>query len=270
METAYPRSLAAHLSNASHTALAVILASSSLLVGQTDPRPRFDVTSVKPHPQGTRPGMTQNPGFLSLRGITLKEAMQMAYGLKRFQIEGGAPWMSTDRFDIEATAAGDGLAETTPAGKAKLMEALQVLLEDRFRLKLSRETRTLPLFTLTIAKSGLKIKEGEDLPANNLGGLAGPGLNRLVRKRVPMSGIADALAGVLDAPVADSTGLGGIYSFSVEWRNDDEVSGAVANGETDSMVVARALRDQLGLNLEATKGPVEILTIVSAEKPTAN
>jgi uncharacterized protein (TIGR03435 family) len=127
--------------------------------------PSFEVASVKvaeqPKPdaqgrlfvmRGCRGGPgTSDPGTLTCDNTPLKQLLVKAYDLKNYQVEGPA-WLDSDGFDIVAKI---------PAGTSKqqfnLM--LQSLLAERFKVAVHRETKTLPVYALTVGKNGPKLKE---------------------------------------------------------------------------------------------------------------
>ncbi len=189
----------------------------ALSMAQPEARPKFDVTSVKPHAAGTRMGGPMHAGSLTMGGITVFEAMQQEYHVRAFQIDGGPSWVRADRWDLQGSAPGDANLLPGTAAQKRMMEQLQGLLEERFQLKLRQESSVMPLFRLTVARSGLKLKEGEAL-ANPKGGTS----HRIERQRATMADLAWALTGVVGAMVEDQTGLTGLYSYSVEWRDDPE------------------------------------------------
>lgn len=76
--------------------------------------------------------------------------------------------------------------------------------------------------------------------------------------------VAFSLSRMLDRPVVDETGLSGAYTFELTW---DPNSGSVSRADADRASLFTALREQLGLRLDARKGPVEFLVIDSAERP---
>ena len=104
------------------------------------PRPSFEVASVKPVGFDGRVSMAPQPNGLSAWGITARMLIRNAYRVPEFQIEGGPAWISEDRFAVEAKAARVG------PGELPLM--IQSLLEERFKLKIHRETRELPVYAL--------------------------------------------------------------------------------------------------------------------------
>jgi uncharacterized protein (TIGR03435 family) len=124
---------------------------------------------------------------------------------------------------------------------------------DRFQLVVHRETREMPVYALMVGKNGTKLrewKEGDPTPEFH-------GTNNF-RDRGTMQHFADFLCdgpGV-DRPVLDKTGLKGVYSFYVEWDDDQDF--------------LHAMQEQFGLKLESQKGPVDVLTIDHVEKPSSN
>jgi uncharacterized protein (TIGR03435 family) len=152
---------------------------------------------------------------------------------------------------------------------------LQDLLADRFHLKLTREAKEMPIFALVLAKSGAKLKEstvGED------GRRMQTGRGRIEVQGIDMASLANMLSQQLGRTVVDKTGLTGNYDFKLEWTPDlgqpqgpKEIGGAeTAPPDSLGPTIFTALQEQLGLKLESTKGPVEILVIERVEKPSEN
>ena len=168
----------------------------------------------------------------------------------------GPDWLSTERFNIQATFPAD-----TPPQQVRQMTA--TLLAARFKLALHRETRQLPIYVLMVAKSGPKIHAAGDGQARTSGG---PG--RIEATRITTQKLADLLSNITGQQVVDETGLKGGFDFTLEWspdetqkyRNDAPAVGA--SGPT----IYSALQEQLGLKLEGRKGPVQILVVDHIEK----
>jgi uncharacterized protein (TIGR03435 family) len=143
---------------------------------------------------------------------------------------------------------------------------LQTLLADRFQMALHRETRQLPMYWLVIAKNGPKIHAVEDGEGKTSGG---PG--NFVATKITMRHFADLIARQAGLPVVDSTGLGGVFSFTLEWSPGADLKMSSAETDTTKGSIFTALQEQLGLKLESGKGPVEVLVVDRIErKPTAN
>jgi uncharacterized protein (TIGR03435 family) len=145
-------------------------------------------------------GMFPSPGRLRIQNYTLRQLIQDSYVLKKYQVPGGPAWLDSDRYDIEAKAEGN-------ADFGKMLPMVKALLTERFALRVHRETRRLPVYELTVAKSGLKMHESAE----------GDGTSQWFRIRenefsghkVGMILFTDALAGQLARPVLDETKLSG-------------------------------------------------------------
>jgi uncharacterized protein (TIGR03435 family) len=241
----------------------------------------FEAASIKPSaPMGSgmvRMGVQMLPGGrISMSSVTVKTLIQQAYGVRDFQIVGGPEWLGSARYDI--TAKPEGAA--TP-DQVKVM--IQALLADRFKLQFHRETKELPTYALVVAKGGPKfheseVVEGPDKPKGTRMSMNGRGQFNL--ERAPVVALANQLAQVLGRSVIDKTGLTGNYDFELKWTPDASAPGMmrVAGGDgpppsSDAVAgtsIFTALQDQLGLKLESTKGPVEILVVERAEKASEN
>lgn len=252
--------------------------------------PRFDVASVRLCSTGLPPnakagGGKASPEALDINCQTLKGLIQMAYVIfgdghrvnrSPTPIAGGTGWMDSDRFDIRAKA--DGIENQI------LMHGpmLQALLEDRFRLKLHRETRLVPVYELRTAKGGPRLRrfrEGSCAPYDILATFPPPpppenpcrsfGAMKegivTIEAGATLDEFATAFLGSLDRPVINKTGLRGKFDIHLEYVPDEASPDEVA-GQT----IFGALERQLGLKLSPAKGPGEILVIDSAEKPSAN
>lgn len=140
---------------------------------------------------------------------------------------------------------------------------MQAMLADRFQLRTHQETRTLSIYILTVAKKGMKLRQGD-----GRGGMsAGP---RIIRYNSGTTAeLASQLSGYLGRQVVDRTGSTGQYFINLSFAPVDPE--APRDGAQDAAPsIFQALEDQAGLKLESTKGPVEVLVIDRAEKPTPN
>lgn len=275
--------------------LIVLLA---LLGCQAQPvRPAFEVTSVKPAPRGCPSSGSQ--GTVSLC-TTLEAEIQIAYnlaafgphrgsGARRLKIVGGPAWVRTDPYEIKAKANGDAAPDQMYG------PMMQVLLEDRFQLRMRREAREMPVYFLTVAKRGLKLKaakEGScvapdanqpsDDPSKECGyGSALKMANASGGQNIAMDGrgetmaeFADLLSNLgSDRVVIDKTGLTGLFNIHLEFAMDaaPRAPGPGPSG-TDApwQSLFTAVQEQLGLRLSPGKGPVEVLVIDHVERPTEN
>lgn len=194
-----------------------------------------------------------------MENVSLKKAALWAYGIPddREYALAGPDWLTTERFDIQATFPAD-------ASPQQVRHMPQTLLAGRFKLALHHESRQMPIYVLVAAKAGPKIHAVEDGQGRASGH---PG--RLEASKITMQKLADLLARMVGRQVVDETGMKGVFDFTLEWSPDetqettsrDEVA---PPGSGPSLLVA--LREQLGLNLEGRKGPVEILVVDHVEK----
>jgi uncharacterized protein (TIGR03435 family) len=243
----------------------------------------FEVASVKasePSPPGfLRVRMGGDPGMVDYKNVTLKAVIARAYEIKDFQIS-GPEWLETARFDI--------LAKTPPnTPKAQIPRMLQALLAQRFKLVVQREQRVMPVFAMVVGKGGFALKPLEGDPESRTTISVGP-KGRELSGPTTMLDLAGMISKMMDRPVVDATGIKGTYDLHLEWVPDEreggEMRAAVAHiggggGEEHGTVpeaasgqtLSGALRDTLGLKLEARKMPVDVVVVVRAEKvPTEN
>jgi uncharacterized protein (TIGR03435 family) len=250
-------------------------AGSFLLKGQ-----EFEAASIKPSaPQGMgkiRMGMEMMPGGrISMSGVTVRLLIQQAYGVRDFQIVGGPDWMRSERYDITAKP-----AEAANQDQVKVM--IQALLKDRFKLAFHRETKELPTYALVVAKGGPKMRAseleaGSDKPKGPRMRMMGRG--QFEMEGAPVAALANQLSQVLGRSVIDKTELTGDYDFKLEFTPEEGQGGmmrgpggesAAPPADNPGVSLFTALQDQLGLKLESTKGPVDLLVIEKAEKASEN
>jgi uncharacterized protein (TIGR03435 family) len=221
-------------------------------------------------------------GRLEMRNFSLRGLIQFAYGLKAFQVVGEPAWIGATHYDVQAKSEGDF--------SVNQMEGpmLRALLEDRFQLRVHRETRQMPVYELSVAKGGVKMRvtaAGGCVPydANATPPAApAPGAPRINYCGYPKTGvtgtnrtldgtgvsvavlIANLSRLAVDRAIIDKTGLDASYDLYLEWAAD-----ALADDAGGASIFA-ALQEQLGLKLESAKGPVEVLVIDGVERASAN
>ena len=231
---------------------------------------KFDVASVRRNTSGeSKAGMGRAPAGIAFINVTLQRLLQSAFALRDFQVVGGPSWLSTDKFDVIAKAA----AGSTPT-RADINQMFQQLLIERFKLVHRLETRAMPIYALTMVKPGVL---GERLRRNSID-CASPDTPVAVRRDPKQCGLrfgystidsqgrtleylTESLTSHTGRLIVDRTGLTGAFDFSIQWNR------AGTSDSPDPSLFA-ALQEQLGLTLESTTGPVEILTIQKAEHPT--
>lgn len=272
---------------------ALILSSCALFAQQAAP-PAYDVVSIKPSdPNDRRIMMRNQPGTLSMTGVTLKLLVQQAYGVQDFQISGGPGWISSDRYVIEGKVTDAPVApppdyvKMTEEQRQKMIEAnralLRALLEDRFQLKVHHETKEMQVYALVVAKGGPKMKDdgGKTSDPNMKAGMMRMGPANLTGSQMPISALVTTLSQQVGRTIIDQTGLKGNYDFDLKWTPDMPQGGGFFGGpvappgaqappppDPNGPTLFTAIQEQLGLKLEPQRGPVEVLVIDSAERPT--
>ena len=255
-------------------------------------RPQVEVAAIHPSAPGQGPmgQIHMAPGRFEAHNLTVRKLIYIAYKVKLTDVLGGPAWLNSDTYDITATA-DDMTGDNFPL-------TLQSLLEDRFKLKLHRETKEGNVYDLTIAKAGLKMQPtppGACVPfslAKNRtqptdenwcgwrqsqpGLRVGTGIIFADPPGFPLQGLIGQLSNVLDKPVIDHTALTGPYNIHLEWTPDD--ANVTAPGDPTQPTtlpetgptIFTALREQLGLELKPAKGPVTVLVIDSVDRPSEN
>ena len=175
-------------------------------------------------------------------------------------ITGGPDWvtMENDRFTIEAEA-----ANRATSTEAQLLEMLQNLLVERFKLKYHRQSKEESGYALVVGKNGPKLSAAKsedtflDLGPEGKAGVIRGSVNLTLRK-YSMKELANLLTGISRQPIVDQTGLAGEYDFKLAWN------------ETEGPALTTAVQEQLGLKLEPKKVQVSLFIVDSAEKPDEN
>jgi uncharacterized protein (TIGR03435 family) len=289
--------------------IAVLLATAVYgLFGQSGTHPAFEVATIKrnvsaPDAAHARRGVAYKPGGrIIATNDSLRLLIQFAYAahdspyqghsdpLGASQVIGGPAWIDSDGYDIEAKP-----ESNTDQKHAWLM--LQTLLADRFSLTLHRETRELPVYNLTAKKSGLKLPPAKDItclsfppgttpqpmPGTSDCGYAPLFLSstelRIEGRKLHMADLVRDLARALGQPVLDKTGFTGEFDIDLHYTDEDVMKspGSAAPDDAGNRLPAGpnlsiifAAMDQLGLKLQPTKGPVEVLVVDHAERPSPN
>ena len=251
--------------------LAALLLTVAVLFAQSEKKKlTFDVVSIKPNTSGDNRRMIGNPpgGRFTTTNVPLRQLIVLAYGDRSaggpppdVQITGLPGWAMTDGYDVQAQPEA-GFTSTPP----QTQEMLQAMLEDRFKLKIRRETKSAPIYALVVGKDGVKMKLSEDqTPFNPAGpppggpppgaqgrvGIGGPGgpppppgagpvpMTGPVQRGMIMMGLgqlragaqtAASFAGLLTAQagrkVVDKTGLTGLYDIDLKWTPEQLPNGA--------------------------------------------
>jgi uncharacterized protein (TIGR03435 family) len=233
-----------------------------------DANPGFEVATIKPAKEGG--GTTfrvGNGGLVTSTNTSLSFLIQFAYGIHPRQLAKGPAWIETEKYDIVAKPDTEGIP-----GFRQLMTMVQKLVADRFQLTFHNEKKELPVYAITVAKTGAKLTLDESNP-NGLPGYGGDGRGGM---RVVNSTIAEfasfALSPRMEQPVVDQTGLGSArYDFVLKFTPDAAVGAPPPPANPDAPPdIFAAMLQQLGLKMESTKALVDVFVIDHVEKPSDN
>ncbi len=230
-----------------------------------DAHPSFEVATINP----ANPNRTNGGGFivgghrLVIESQTVNDLISLAYAVHPKQIADGPAWLGTEKFDIEGQAEQPGVANLH-----QIQEMLQKLLAARFDLKLHRDKRELPIYAIKLAKGGPKITRSAE-NAYGLPSQSGHGQGSQQQRKFANNSMSDFALGMqayMDRPVVDETGLPGRYDFTLKWTPYNSQT----NEPNAAPDIFTAVQEELGLKLEATKGPADVLIIEHVERPSAN
>jgi uncharacterized protein (TIGR03435 family) len=249
----------------------------------------FEVVSIKPAEAMTGPGIrigiSQDKGRITMSNVTLSMILTQAYKLKQQQLVSPA-WMESTRFDIVAKLPEGATKEQVPA-------MLQTMLADRFKVKIHKESKVLPIYAMVVAKGGPKLKETD--AEGGLRIMMSP-KGREMSGKATLSRLADSLSNTLDRQVIDMTELKGAYEIDLTWSPDESDNQRMRGGPggpgpgrgpggegpgpaggdphadskatdgPDAPNIFVALQEKMGLKLEPRKAPVDIVVVDQAEK----
>jgi uncharacterized protein (TIGR03435 family) len=196
------------------------------------------------------------------RNVYVRILMRVAYNVQDFQIMGAPGWTDTDRFDIQATA------DQSKISGDEYRRLLQSLLTERFGLRAHRETKEAPVFLLSTANGGPRLKESEcakDAAPDACQTRERTDRGSLLGHFVPMSELCSVLESITGRPVLDRTNLAGMYEIDLKWT-----PGLADATDLTGPSLMTALEEQLGLKLQSGKGPVSMLIVDHVERPSEN
>jgi uncharacterized protein (TIGR03435 family) len=245
---------------------------------QPPPSPTFEVATVKPNTDGpgkmqtvTRPGGVFVAVNAPLR-LLIADAYIGAQPGAIDRIVGGPEWVQSARYDIN-----------------EMLLMIRALLEDRFKLKVHREPRELPAYELVVTRPGAAGLRTSDVDCDALFAAGQvtrpePGVRPrcgMTNGPVGVSGDTGLMAGAFSMsqfaqflqrvgrPVIDKTGLAGRYDFDLAFAPlAPPTAGAPADPSRPTIFVA--LEEQLGLKLQPTNGPLDVIVIDSIEQPVSD
>lgn len=220
----------------------------------------FDVASIRPSQAAraggegaTRESVQISPTTVTLRNASLSFCIQWAYGVRFYQIS-GPDWISRSRYDVTAKTA------TPSTSERQLKKMMQALLADRFRLRLRRDTKSIPVYELTATPgAAAKLKPSTTDQHSGISVVNGS----FVFEHVTMPQLAEHLSDLsgFDRPVVDKTGIDGAFDITLP-------SAAAAMRENPDSIFGAV--ESIGFRLNARKSPIEILIVDHAERPSPN
>jgi len=205
--------------------------------------------------------MCEPPGRVAYRASLLKIIIERAYNLQPPQIV-GPDWLDSERFDIDAQL---------PAGVSSLDIPLLLckLLADRFKLSAHTVIKEVSAYGLVVDKNGSKLNLAQDSDVRTP--MREDRTGRHLREKMPMANLAHFLSLQLGSPVADETGLRGLFMVSLDFAPEYPLRAAETSGVEVAPHLSLAIQQQLGLKLEPRKSSLETLVVDHIEKvPTAN
>jgi uncharacterized protein (TIGR03435 family) len=233
--------------------------------------PSFEIASIKAVAEkamtqcGDLPCMNLPPRVddpQRFRAMTVLDGpiglIEWAYEVRNFQIVEAPEWLSSQKFEVQATT-------ERLSSEEQMKRMVQTLLEERFHLRVHRETRQVPVYALVVGKKGASLTPAKNAGFNDGRGNIEVRPGRLFGRGTSMAMLAMILTDNLERPVIDKTGLTGHYDFSVTYEPGPTGPGFNPIGAA----IFGPIQD-LGLKLESQKDAVEVLVIDSIERPSAN
>lgn len=235
--------------------------------------PAFEVATIKPS-DPNQPGklFTMQGTEVKTINTTVIDLLTFAYDLHPKQIVGGPSWLESDKYDVTGKPDVPGQPNST-----QMKTLFQKLVADRLQLKFHREKRDLNVYVLTVGKTGIKFSKSVD-PNGPSGRFFGPPVMTLRVTNATMGDVASVIqTGVLDKPVVDQTGLTEKYDFMLKFTPEQGQMlglGGAPPPQPDNADappdIFTAMQQQLGLKLESTKAPADVIVIDHIERPSEN
>jgi uncharacterized protein (TIGR03435 family) len=246
-----------------------LISGGSVIFAQAPERLAFEVASVKRNPSPAGNGRMQNEPGGRFKAVNAPVSWLIAFAyadsagaLRPSQIINAPSWLGSEHYDITATAA--DAADMDSIEKQRGL--LRSLLEDRFKFRVHREQREMPVYALVRARSdgtlGPRFRQStpDCLQEAAKCGFPGGPVGHIQADAITMDLLAQLLANASDRIVVDRTDLSGGFAIDLEWSPDQTSS--------DKPSIFTAVQEQLGLKLESTKAPVDVLVVDHVERPT--
>ncbi len=251
-------------------AILACLAGSCLIAQQpSEPPSSFAVATIKPSAPDIKTLVQIRGNRFATEGTTFLDVFKYAYNIHPDQLVGGPAWLRTARFDILA----DPETDHRPTSD-QMKELVQGLLADRFHLVMHIEQRLLPAYVLTRRAVTPRLTKSTADPH----GIPVVGFDPKGELRVgnaTMDDFARFLQRfVLDRPVVNQTQIPGRYDLVLRWTPGDDAMTPESNEPRtpadDRPTLFTAIKEQLRLELEATRANIDVYIVDHVETPTNN
>ncbi len=226
--------------------------------------PSFEVAVIKPaDPDDRKQGFRLDGHRIFIEDVSMTSLICFAYSIQKSQIIGAPRWFDDQPWDIQGVPDAEGTPDWP-----QYRRMLQKLLSARFSLQMHHDKRQLLVYTLTIAKGGPKLEKSKSDP-DALSDQSGHGVGSAQFMKFTndsMTNFAQLLQLMGDRPVIDQTNLQDRYDFTLLWTPD----GMPAAESDAAPALFTAVKEQLGLKLEAARMPADVFVIDAASRPTQN
>jgi bla regulator protein blaR1 len=255
--------------------------------------PKFDVVSIKPHKDEgmkMRVGVTDTPDGFTAGGLPMRMLIRQAFGVSDDRVLNEPDWTRSARYDIQAKVAPEDASKFNQLTDTQQWQMLVPVLEERCALKFHHETRRLTVYTLEVAKGGVKMQlakapEAATAEPGQRGTAAIAGMSigdnglTMTAHGATMALLSHMISMQIGSTVIDKTGLTGSYDYTLQFAPDENMLAGMrpppsGDGapppEAQSPSIFAALQEQIGLKLELKKEPVDVIVIDHIEQPTTN
>ncbi|HEY4362133.1 MAG TPA: M56 family metallopeptidase [Bryobacteraceae bacterium] len=248
---------------------------------QTVAEKQFEVATIKPAAPDAKGWHLGPPGrgAVDIGNLELKKIVASSFRIQDSMVFGPG-WMDSVKYDIV------GKGPDATVANPVVWEMMRSLLRERFHMQYHVETREFPIYTLTVAKGFVKLKDGADgrcaadlKAGKNCGDILffpfGVGIYNM-----PIGGLVGGLGRYLQnhgqplRPIVDKTGLTGKYDVQVTWMPEgitsEQLESVPKEQRPEDVTMFEAFEKQAGLKLESTKGPIQVVVVDRIERPSEN
>jgi len=257
--------------------LVVALFASRMVVGVQSPpgNPSFEVASIKPNKSGDvrQSGLRPEGDRVTATNMLLRQLIQVTYNLPSERVIGPG-WIGSERFDVSAKAG-------APFAGDEWRPMMQALLAERFELAVHHEARQTNVLALVLARKDrrlgpsfriastdcttLRAQAGADDPCGQRSLSSAPMTGMASVRGMGIAALLGTIAREARSEVIDQTGLTGNFDWDLTWTPQGTLR---TSPNPDATSLYTALQEQLGLKVESTKGPIDVLVIDRVERPT--